>query len=99
MTKARLGLMPQISTSKFMQPREALLLSLVVTNCSGERSFSRFKRIQNELNSRNVPGEVIQSDKFRQTNCNEFLDNFVMKKARQNPFNCLLCHVQLYLIR
>jgi len=26
-----------------MQPREALFLSLMVTNCSGKRSFSRFK--------------------------------------------------------
>jgi len=32
-----------------MQPHEALFLSLMVTNCSGERSFSRFKRIKTEL--------------------------------------------------
>ena len=82
-----------------MQPCGALLLSLMATNCSGERSFSRFERIKNELNSRKVPGEVVQSDKLRQTNCNEFLDNFVMKKARTKPFNCLLCYVQPYLIR
>jgi len=30
---------------------------------------------------------------------NEFLDNFVMKKAGQNLFNCLLCYVQPDLIR
>ena len=41
----------------------------------------------------------IKSEKLRHTNCNEFLDNFVMKKARQNLFNCLLCYVQLYLIQ
>jgi len=41
----------------------------------------------------------IKSDKLRQRNCNEFLDNFVMKKAEQNLFNCLLCYVQPYLIR
>jgi len=43
----------------------------------------------------------IKSDKLRlrQTNCNEFLDNFVMKKAGQNLFNCLLRYVQPYLIR
>jgi len=29
-----------------MQPCEALLVKLMVTNFSGERSFSRFKRIQ-----------------------------------------------------
>jgi len=40
-----------------------------------------------------------KSDKLRQTNCNEFLYNFVMKKADQNLFNCLLCYVQPYLIR
>jgi len=28
----------------------------------------------------------IKSDKLRQTNCNEFLDDFVMKKARTKPF-------------
>jgi len=32
-----------------MQPREVLFLSLMVTNCSGERSFSRFKITKNEL--------------------------------------------------
>jgi len=32
-----------------MQPREALFLSLIITNCSGERSFSRFKKIKNGL--------------------------------------------------
>ena len=81
-----------------MQPHEALFLRLMVTNCSGERSFSRFK-----LMGRNIPGEVvntkhIKSDKLRQTNCDEFLDNFVMKKAGQNLSNCSLCYVQPYSI-
>jgi len=40
----------------------------------------------------------IKSDKLRQTNSIEFLDNFVMK-AGQNFLNCLLCYVQPYLIR
>jgi len=45
-----------------MQPREALFLRLMVTNCSGKRSFSIFKRIKNELkdlcesNELKVPG-------------------------------------------
>jgi len=42
-----------------MQPRKALFYTLMVTNCSGEKSFSRFKRIKNELKGHNVPGEVI----------------------------------------
>jgi len=40
-----------------------------------------------------------KSDKLRQTNSNEFVSNFVMKKVGQNLFNCLLCYVQPYLIR
>jgi len=44
-----------------MQPHEALFLSLMVTNYSGERSISRFKRIENELKGRNIPGEVVQT--------------------------------------
>jgi len=40
----------------------------------------------------------IKSDKLRQTNCDEFLDNFVMKKAGQNLFNCSLRYVQPHLI-
>jgi len=44
-----------------MQPREALFLNLVVTNCSGERSVSSFKKNKNELKGRNVPGEVVHT--------------------------------------
>ena len=40
----------------------------------------------------------IESDKLRQINSNEYLDNFLMK-AGQNLFHCLLCYVQPYLIR
>jgi len=76
-----------------MQPRETLFLSLMVTNCSGERSCSRFKRNKNELKLGNVPGEVVHTKhsvqrnkkrQLRQTNCNEFVYNFVVKKAGQN---------------
>jgi len=44
-----------------MQPRETLFLSLMVTNCSGVRSFSRFKRIKIELKGRNILGEVVRT--------------------------------------
>ena len=33
--------------------------SLMVTDCSEENPFSRFRRIKNELKGRNVPGEVV----------------------------------------
>jgi len=49
-----------------MQPGEALFLSLMVTNCSGERFFSRFKRIKNDLKDRNVPGEVVHTKRLVQ---------------------------------
>jgi len=32
----------------------------MATNYSGERSFSRFKRIENELKGRNIPGDPRQ---------------------------------------
>jgi len=44
-----------------VQPHEALFLSLMVINCSGERSFSRLKRIKNELKGRNIPEEVVHT--------------------------------------
>jgi len=59
--KSPFWLMPKNSGSWFMQPREALFLSFMVTNCSGVRSFSRFKRIKNELKGRKVPGEVVRT--------------------------------------
>jgi len=44
-----------------MQPRQALFLSLMVTNWSGERYFSRFRIIKNEIKGRNVPREVVHT--------------------------------------
>jgi len=44
-----------------MQPHETLFLSLIIINSSGERSFSRLKRIKNELKCRNIPGEVVHT--------------------------------------
>ena len=64
--------------------------SLMVTNCSGERSFSRLNRIKNELRATMSQERLsalsimcIESDKLRQTNCDELLDDFhCLKKAR-----------------
>jgi len=44
-----------------MQPRKDILLSLMVTNCSGERAFWRIKRTKNELKGRNVPEKVVHT--------------------------------------
>jgi len=56
MKKQRLGLMLYISGSWSTQPRGALFRGLMVTNCSGQRPFSRFKRIKTETKDDNVPG-------------------------------------------
>jgi len=40
----------------------------------------------------------IKSDNLRHKDCDDILDNFVMKKAGQNFFNCSVCYVQPYLI-
>ena len=54
-------------------------ISLMVTNCSGERSFSRLKKIKNELRSTMsqdmlsaLSSLFIENDKLRQTNCDDF---------------------------
>jgi len=59
------------------------------TNCSEERSFSKFRRIKNELKGHNIPGQgvhtkdwCIKIDKLKQTNFNDF----GMKKARKKTF-------------
>ena len=78
----------------------------MVTDWSGERSFSGFKRIKNELKGRNIPEEVVHTKhavhkkwQIWQTNSNEFLDTYVIKKAEQKLFSYSLCYVQPYLIR
>lgn len=66
-----------------------LFLCLMVTNCSGERSFSKLKRIKNELRSTMSQDRLsalsilsIESDKIRDINFNELLDDFAMSKSR-----------------
>ena len=67
-----------------------LFLSLMVTNCSGERSFSRLKRIKNELRSTMSDERLsalsilrIESDKLKQINFDKPLHDFVLTKARK----------------
>ena len=62
----------------------------MVTNCSGERSFSRLKRIKNELRATmfqerlSVPSILcIERDILRQTNFNELIDDFAVKKIKR----------------
>jgi len=68
-----------------------------VATPGGKPLNERVAMFQNRMSTLSI--RYIKSGKLRQTNCNEFIDNFVMKKAGQNLFNCLLCYVQRYLIR
>ena len=78
-----------------------LFLSLKVTNCSGERSFSRLKSIKNELRSTMSQKRLsalsilcIESGKLKQINFDEFLYDFALTKARKKIHSVVL----LYLI-
>ena len=77
-----------------------LFLSVMVTNCSGERSFSRLKRIKNELRATMSQKRLsalsilcTESDKPRQTHFDERLDHYARKKARKNK-----CLVLVYIV-
>ena len=67
-----------------------LFLSLMVTSCSGERSFLRLKSIKNELRSTMSQKRLsalsircIESDKLKQINFDEFSHDFALTKARK----------------
>ena len=77
----------------------SLFLSLMVTNCSGKRSFSRFKSIKNELRSTMSQERFsalsilcIESDKHKQINFDDFLHDFALTKARKNFHSLVLLY-------
>ena len=62
----------------------------MVTNCSGERSSSRLKRITNYLRSTMSQERLsglsilcIENDKLRLSDCDEIIDEIVARKARR----------------
>lgn len=70
-----------------------LFLCLMVTNCSGERSFSQLKRIKNELRTNMSQDRLaalsllcIESDKLRCTPFDEIIDDFAREKSRKRMF-------------
>ena len=74
-----------------------IYLSLMITNCSGERSFSRLKHIKNELRTTMLQGKLsalsimcIESDKLRQLSFNDLIEEFAHQKVRKKKF---LSHV------
>ena len=70
-----------------------IYLSMMTSNCSGERSFSKLKRIKNEVRSSmgqqrlsllslmSIESEIVSSLSFT-----DLIDNFAMKKVRKRTF-------------
>lgn len=70
-----------------------LFLSLMVTNCSGERSFSQLKRIKNQLRSSlsqekltSLSVMCIESDKLRELSFDKITEDSAGSKARKQMF-------------
>ena len=70
-----------------------IYLSLMVSSCSGERSFSKLKRIKNELRNRigqdrlnNLSIMSIESDILRGLDFSKIIDDFSQQKCRKRPF-------------
>ncbi|XP_046735013.1 uncharacterized protein LOC124404722 [Diprion similis] len=69
-----------------------IFLALMVTNCSGERSFSKLSRIKNELRStmlqerlNNLSLMSIERDVLEQNDFEEVIDDFAHQKSRKKP--------------
>jgi hypothetical protein len=70
-----------------------LFLSMMVANCSGERSFSQLKRIKNEFRTTMTQEKLcslslmcIESDKLRSLSFEDVISDFALAKARQKMF-------------
>lgn len=70
-----------------------MYLVLMVTNCTGERSFSKMKIIKNRLRTTMGQNRLsklsllsIESDLLRELDFNEIINYFSAKKARKVPF-------------
>jgi len=67
-----------------------IFLTLMVTNCSGERSFSKLKFIKNELRSTTYHGRLsslallnIEYDVLKEICFDDVIDDFVKNEVRR----------------
>ncbi|KAL7296104.1 hypothetical protein TKK_0010652 [Trichogramma kaykai] len=67
-----------------------IFLSLMITNCSGERSFSTLKLIKNERRSTMTQSRLnslslmcIESDLLKEIDFNDIISDFSAKKSRK----------------
>ena len=78
------------STSPSLYIALRLFLTLPITNCEGERSFSRMARIKNELRMKMTQNRLnslsllaIESQFVQQLNFDELVDDFARRKSRK----------------
>lgn len=71
-----------------------IFLCLMVTNCSGERSFSQLKRIKNELRTTmlqerltNLSIMCIESDILQKLDFEDIIEDFAQQKSRKKPLS------------
>ena len=70
-----------------------MFLSMMIANCSGERSFSQLKRIKNEFRTTMTQDKLcsislmcIESDKLRSLSFDDIISDFALAKARKKVF-------------
>lgn len=70
-----------------------IFLTLMISNCSGERSFSRLKRVKNECRASMLQRKLcslsilyIESDKLRTLSFEDIVTDFAIRKARKRMF-------------
>lgn len=70
-----------------------LFLSMMIANCSGERSFSQLKRIKNEFRTTMTQDKLcslslmcIESDKLRNLSFDDVISDFALAKAIKRVF-------------
>lgn len=73
---------------------DRIFLCMMVTNCTGERSFSRLKRIKNELRRTMTQSRLnslallaINFEKTRALDFTDVVNQFAKQKARKRKFN------------
>ncbi|KAK4881639.1 hypothetical protein RN001_004958 [Aquatica leii] len=69
-----------------------IFLSLMVTNASGERSFSKLKLIKNELQNSMCQERLkclslmsIENDLLQEIDLNDVIEDFALQKSRRKP--------------
>lgn len=67
-----------------------IFITLAVTNCSAERSFSCLKRVKNFLRSKMTANRLnslailcIESDVLQRLDCEDLIEQFAVQKARR----------------